>query len=203
MTTITTTTTAIVNSIGSFTPTENKAGKISANSEKIAMVLNAVNVDGLTALARDGKGAIGSRARMAILGNAFGLPQLRVAASLDGGQWGNALSLLVGEYGPAYLNRATMKGKSGCVAYMAHVVATLRVKVDSCETVKAQDRAISALNAATSDYDVVCGLFNASEVARITAQEAAIVAPEVSGADVAKPAKPAKPAKRKKRTVTV
>lgn len=192
MTAITTTTT-IVNSIGGFTPTENKAGKVSANAEKIALVLNAVNADGLTALARDGKGVIGTRARMAILGNAFGLPQLRIAAELDGGQWGNALSLLVGEYGPAYLNRATMKGKSGCVAYMAHVVATLRVKVDSCETVKAQDRAIAALNAATADYDTICGLFNASEVARIAAQEAAvIVAPEVSGDDVAKPAKPAK-----------
>ena len=157
---------------GTFTPTEGKNGKISATSEKIALVLNSADLGGLTALARDGKGRVGTLAREAVLGSAFGLPQVRVATELDGSQWGNALALLVGEYGPSYLNRATMRGKSGCVAYMAHVVAVLRVKVDGCETVRAQDRAITALQVATADYDHIARLFQASEAARIAAQSA-------------------------------
>ncbi len=170
---------------GSFVATEGKNGKISATSEKIALILNSADASGLTALARDGKGKVGTLAREAVLGNAFGLPQVRAAQELDGSQWGNTLALLVGEYGPAYLNRATMRGKAGCVAYMAHVVATLRVKVDSCETVKAQDRAIAALNLAVADYDHISRLFQISENARIAAQSieseaAPEVAPEVA-----------------------
>ena len=170
-----------VSKVGSFAPSVGKNGKISATAEKIALVLNSADQSGLTALARDGKGKVGTLAREAVLGSAFGLPQVRVASELDGSQWGNALALLVGEYGPSYLNRATMRGKSGCVAYMAHVVAVLRVKVDSCETVRAQDRAIAMLQAATADYDHVARLFQVSENARIVAQaiEADMVPTEI------------------------
>ena len=186
---------------GSFVATEGKNGKISATSEKIALILNSADASGLTALARDGKGKIGTIARDAVLGHAFGLPQVRVAQELDGSQWGNTLALLVGEYGPSYLNRATMRGKAGCVAYMAHVVATLRVKVDACETVKAQNRAIAALNSALTDYDHVARLFQVSEDARIAAQSiVSEVAPEVAP-DVAPEVAPdvAPKAKRKSR----
>ena len=170
-----------ITKIGSFVATEGKNGKISATSEKIALILNSADASGLTALARDGKGKVGTLAREAVLGNAFGLPQVRVAQELDGSQWGNTLALLVGEYGPAYLNRATMRGKAGCVAYMAHVVATLRVKVDSCETVKAQDRAIAALNAAVADYDHISRLYQVSENARMAAQSiVSEVAPDMA-----------------------
>ena len=186
-----------VTKVGSFVAVEGKNGKISATSEKIALILNSADQSGLTALARDGKGKVGTLAREAVLGHAFGLPQVRVAQELDGSQWGNVLALLVGEYGPAYLNRATMRGKAGCVAYMAHVVATLRVKVDSCETVKAQDRAIVALNSALADYDHVARLFQISENARMTAQSiVSEVAPEVAP-DVAPEVAPK--AKRKSR----
>ena len=90
-----TTTTAPV-AAPTFLPMIGKTGKVSATSEKVALVLNNVNRDGLTALARDGKGAIGAQARKAVLGSAFGLPQIRVASRLERDQWGNALSLLVG-----------------------------------------------------------------------------------------------------------
>ena len=170
-----------VTKVGSFVALEGKNGKISATSEKIALILNSADQSGLTALARDAKGKIGTLARDAVLGHAFGLPQVRVAQELDGSQWGNTLALLAGEYGPAYLNRATMRGKAGCVAYMAHVVATLRVKVDSCETVKAQDRAIAALNFAMADYDHISRLYQVSENARMAAQSiVSEVAPEVA-----------------------
>ena len=82
-TTTTTTPATTTDSAPTFLPTIGKTGKVSATSEKVALVLNNVNREGLTALARDAKGAIGAQARKAVLGSAFGLPQIRVASRLE------------------------------------------------------------------------------------------------------------------------
>ena len=146
---------AIGNTDTRFLPMIGKTGKVSATSEKVALVLNNVNKDGLTALARDGKGAIGAQARKAVLGSAFGLPQIRVATRLERDQWGNALSLLVGEYGPQYLNRATMRGRDGTVAYLQAVERAALVRFDGAETPVQQERAMQAVNAVRTDIDVI------------------------------------------------
>ncbi len=200
MNTTTTTTTA-----PTFLPMIGKTGKISATSEKVALILNNVNKDGLTALARDGKGAIGAQARKAVLGSAFGLPQIRVASRLERDQWGNALSLLVGEYGPQYLNRATMRGRDGTVAYLKAVERAALVRFDGAETPVQQERAMKAVNAVRADIDIMVNLVGVAEneimaqraivapVAEVTAPVAEVVAP------VAEVTAPAKPGKAKKR----
>ena len=206
MTTTTTTTTTTASS--SFLPMVGKNGKVSATSEKVALVLNNVNREGLTALARDGKGAIGSQARKAVLGSAFGLPQIRVATRLERDQWGNALSLLVGEYGPQYLNRATMRGRDGTVAYLQAVERALLVRFDSAETPAQQDRAMTAVNAVRADLGVLVNLVGVAE-AEIMAQRSivapaapAVTAPaaEPAAAEPAAATEPAaKPGKAEKR----
>ena len=189
-----------------FLPTIGKTGKVSATSEKVALVLNNVNRDGLTALARDGKGAIGAQARKAVLGSAFGLPQIRVASRLERDQWGNALSLLVGEYGPQYLNRATMRGRDGTVAYLQAVERAALVRFDGAETPAQQEKAMKAVNAIRADLDVMVNLVSVAE-AEIMAQRS-IVAPVAAtepAAAVEAPAveapAPAKPGKAKKRAI--
>ena len=195
MNTATTTTTA-----PAFLPTIGKTGKVSATSEKVALVLNNVNKDGLTALARDGKGAIGAQARKAVLGSAFGLPQIRVAPRLERDQWGNALSLLVGEYGPQYLNRTTMRGRDGTVAYLQAVERAALVRFDGAETPAQQDRAMKAVNAIRGDLDIMVNLVNIAEN-EIMAQRA-IVAPVAEVAEVSAPmAEVAKPGKAEKRAI--
>ena len=166
-----------------FLPMVGKTGKVSATSEKVALVLNNVNRDGLTALARDGKGAIGAQARKAVLGSAFGLPQIRVASRLERDQWGNALSLLVGEYGPQYLNRTTMRGRDGTVAYLQAVERAALVRFDGAETPAQQERAMKAVNAIRADLDVMVNLVGVAE-AEIMAQRS-IVAPVAEVIEVA------------------
>ena len=214
MTTTTTTTTvennavAINNTDTRFLPMVGKTGKVSATSEKVALVLNNVNKDGLTALARDGKGAIGAQARKAVLGSAFGLPQIRVASRLERDQWGNALSLLVGEYGPQYLNRATMRGRDGTVAYLKAVERAALVRFDGAETPAQQERAMKAVQAIRADLDVMVNLVAVAEneimaqrsivapVAEVVAPVAEVVAPVAEVAEVAEVAKPGKAKKR-------
>ena len=198
-----------------FLPMIGKTGKVSATSEKVALVLNNVNRDGLTALARDAKGAIGAQARKAVLGSAFGLPQIRVATRLERDQWGNALSLLVGEHGPQYLNRATMRGRDGTVAYLKAVERAALVRFDGAETTTQQERAMKAVNAIRADLDVMVNLVAVAEaeimalrsvvapVAEVTAPVAEVVAPVAEvAAPVAEVAAPeAKPGKAKKRAI--
>ena len=209
MTTTTTTATAIATATApAFLPMVGKTGKVSATSEKVALVLNNVNRDGLTALARDGKGAIGAQARKAVLGSAFGLPQIRVASRLERDQWGNTLSLLVGEYGPQYLNRATMRGRDGTVAYLQAVERAALVRFDGAETPAQQERAMKAVQAIRADLDVMANLVAVAEN-EIMAQRS-IVAPAVEAPAVEAPAveapaveapaaAAAKPSKAKKR----
>ena len=198
MTAITTTTTTTTDTAApTFLPMIGKTGKVSATSEKVALVLNNVNRDGLTALARDGKGAIGAQARKAVLGSAFGLPQIRIAARLERDQWGNALSLLVGEYGPQYLNRTTMRGRDGTVAYLQAVERAALVRFDAAETAVQQDRAMKAVTAVRADLDVMVNLVAVAEN-EIMAQRA-VTAP--AAAEVAEVAEVAKPGKAKKRAI--
>ena len=152
--------------VGKFVAVENKKGKITASAEKTADVLNASSVDTLKALARDGKGTVGTQARQAILGNAFGLAQLRLAASLNGGQWGQVLPLLVGHYGIACYNRLSMKGKDGAIKYIGAVIKNLEVKFDACETVKAQESVKKQLSEAKGDADNLLRLWQVSEDAK-------------------------------------
>ena len=207
---MTTTTTTV--SVSSFLPTIGKNGKVSATSEKVALVLNSVDSNGLVALARDAKGAIGAQARKAVLGSAFGLPQIRVATRLERDQWGNALSLLVGEHGPQYLNRATMRGRDGTVAYLKAVERAALVRFDGAETPTQQEKAMKAVNAIRADLDVMVNLVAVAEAEimaqrAIVAPAAAVAAPvaEVTApvaevaAPVAEVAAPAKPSKAKKR----
>ena len=154
----------------------------------MALVLNNVNRDGLTALARDGKGAIGAQARKAVLGSAFGLPQVRVASRLERDQWGNALSLLVGEYGPQYLNRTTMRGRDGTVSYLQAVERAALVRFDAAETPAQQERAMKAVQAVRADMDVMVHLVGVAE-AEIMAQRS-VTAPAA-----------AKPGKAEKRAI--
>ena len=189
------TTTTTTDNAPTFLPMIGKTGKVSATSEKVALVLNTVNKDGLTALARDAKGAIGAQARKAVLGSAFGLPQIRVASRLERDQWGNALSLLVGEYGPQYLNRATMRGRDGTVAYLQAVERAALVRFDAAETAVQQERAMKAVQVVRADLDVMVNLVAVAEN-EIMAQRS-IVAPV---AEVAAPvAEVAKPGKAKNR----
>ena len=213
-TTTTTTPATTTDSAPTFLPTIGKTGKVSATSEKVALVLNNVNREGLTALARDAKGAIGAQARKAVLGSAFGLPQIRVASRLERDQWGNALSLLVGEYGPQYLNRATMRGRDGTVAYLKAVERAALVRFDGAETPAQQERAMKAVKAIRADLDVMVNLVAVAEneimaqraivapVAEVTAPVAEVTAPvaEVT-APVAEVTAPVatKPGKAKKR----
>ena len=207
MNTTTTTTTTTTAAAPAFLPMVGKTGKVSATSEKVALVLNNVNKDGLTALARDGKGAIGTQARKAVLGSAFGLPQIRVASRLERDQWGNALSLLVGEYGPQYLNRATMRGRDGTVAYLKAVERAALVRFDGAETPAQQERAMKAVNAIRADLDVMVNLVGVAEN-EIMAQRA-IVAPVAAEPAAAAPAPAAaapapaaaKPSKAKKSAI--
>ena len=199
-----TTTTTTTAAAPAFLPAIGKTGKVSATSEKVAVVLNTVNKDGLTALARDGKGAIGAQARKAVLGSAFGLPQIRVASRLERDQWGNALSLLVGEYGPQYLNRATMRGRDGTVTYLQAVERAALVRFDAAETAVQQERAMKAVKAIRADLDVMVNLVSVAEneilaQRSITAPAAEVTAPaaEVS----ATMAEVAKPGKAKKRAI--
>ena len=202
-TTTTTTTTATTTAAApAFLPMVGKTGKVSATSEKVALVLNTVNKDGLTALARDAKGAIGAQARKAVLGSAFGLPQIRVATRLERDQWGNALSLLVGEYGPQYLNRTTMRGRDGTVAYLQAVERAALVRFDGAETPAQQERAVKAVNAIRADLDIMVNLVGVAEN-EIMAQRA-IVAPVAAAAAAAEPAAEpaaAKPGKAKKSAI--
>ena len=196
------TTTTTTDNAPTFLPTIGKTGKVSATSEKVALVLNTVNKDGLTALARDAKGAIGAQARKAVLGSAFGLPQVRVASRLERDQWGNALSLLVGEYGPQYLNRATMRGRDGTVAYLQAVERAALVRFDAAETVAQQERAMKAVQAIRADLDIMVKLVSVAE-AEIMAQRS-IVAPVAEvAAPVAEVSAPVatKPSKAKNRTI--
>ena len=222
MTTTTTTTenNNAITTVHAFLPTIGKTGKVSATSEKVALVLNNVNRDGLTALARDAKGAIGAQARKAVLGSAFGLPQIRVATRLERDQWGNALSLLVGEYGPQYLNRATMRGRDGTVAYLQAVERAALVRFDGAETPVQQERTMKAVNAIRADLDVMVNLVGVAEaeimaqrsivapvaevaeVAEVVAPVAEVVAPVAEvAAPVAEVAEVAKPSKAKKRAI--
>ena len=118
------------------------------------------------------------------MGGAFGLPQLRVAESLNRDQWGNALALLVGEYGPQSFNRSTMRGRAGCALYLQAVERAALVRFDGAETVVAQDRAMKAVDAVRADLAHIQRLIAVVEAEIMAERAAGIIAPPVEAAPV-------------------
>ncbi len=161
---------------GAFAALANKKGKVTVSSEKTAHALNLLSGRAVIGAALDGKGAIGKQARMAIRTQAVTLDGLLCQASLDGAQWGDLLGLLVAEFGVAHLNRTTMRGKAGAVAYMAQVVKSCELKFDGAETGKVSERAALALIRAQDVQVGVSALYAAAEAARIEAAAAAAAA---------------------------
>ena len=131
-------------STGNFLPTLNKAGKVTATSEKRSILLNGLDQSGIVSLALHGKGAMAKQAAMALGGDS--LESLLCSESaLTGAQIATLRAHLVGAWGEASFNRASMKGLSGMVAFMETVRLVLVHRVAVAETVKAQDNAMKRL----------------------------------------------------------
>ncbi len=128
----------------SFLPLANKAGKITATAEKRAALLNGLDQSGITSLALHGKGAMAKQAAMALGGETLE-SLLCSTQALSGAQIGTLRAHLVGAWGEASFNRASMKGLSGMHAYLETVRLALVHRVATAETVKAQDSAMKRL----------------------------------------------------------
>lgn len=168
---------------GQFLPMASlKTGKITASAEKVALTLNSMSAAALLGAAVEGKGAIGTQAREALRGQAVTLGQLLAADQLDGGQWGDLFGLLRAEFGVADYNRATMRGRSGCVAYVAAVRRSMVTRFDRAETVKSQDNAHAALQR----FDAVeANVMRLNAVAEQAAQAARLLETEQATPDAA------------------
>lgn len=130
--------------IGSFLPALNKAGKVTATAEKRASLLNALDQQGITSIAIHGKGAIAKQAAMALGGETLE-SLLSSETALTGAQIATLRAHLVGAWGEASFNRASMKGLSGMVSFMETVRLVLVHRVAVAETVKAQDSAMKRI----------------------------------------------------------
>ncbi|NVN99241.1 MAG: hypothetical protein HXX17_07955 [Geobacteraceae bacterium] len=122
-------------------------GEESTGNMKAAVVLREASTMALISAAVNGKGAV----RKVAIANLSGLQSVDKFTScdaLDGAEWGDFLAALVGEFGVADFNRATMRGKHGAGSYMATVRSALVVKFNRAETVKAQETAQKKLSRA-------------------------------------------------------
>lgn len=161
---------------GGFAELENKRGKITENAKKSAYILNsATSVNTLKALARDGKGEIGKRAKNAILGDAKGLDFYRNLNTIDGrtAHWGELLTLLVGEYGVGTFNRESMRGKAGCIKYLEVTFKAFELKLENAIYTKGQERAEVNLAKVQTDLAIVNRLFEISEAEKAEAMKKA------------------------------
>lgn len=118
-----------------------KNGKVSASVEKAGELLAAMDDKGFLSAVINGKGDVGKVARYNVAKSVDSVDSLIYSDSIDGGQWPTLLGLLVGEFGAACFNRATMKGKTGAREYMALVVKDREVKADKAETLKGSEAA--------------------------------------------------------------
>lgn len=157
----------------SFSPSINKAGKVTRTAEKVADALNSLSDKGLMGAALTGRGTIAKQAKQALKGQAVTLDSLLALPLLDGSQWGDLFGLLKAEFGVACVSDA-MKGKKGAVSFMAAVVADKNAKYLKADSGSATDRAVSALLKAESVQAEVMRLFEASEAAAMTARHAAV-----------------------------
>lgn len=127
-----------------FTPLLNKTGKVTATAEKRVNLLNALDQQGVMSIAVHGKGAIAKQAAVALGGETLE-SLLCSEIALTGAQIATLRAHLVGAWGEASFNRASMKGLSGMVAYLETVRLVLVHRVAVAETVKAQDNAMKRL----------------------------------------------------------
>ena len=157
----------------SFSPSVNKAGKVTRTAEKVSDALNSLSDKGLMGAALTGKGAISKFAKQALKGQAVTLDSLLALPSLDGSQWGDLFGLLKAEFGVTCVSDA-MKGKKGAVSFMAAVVAAMNARYLKADSGSATDRAVKALMHAESVQAEVARLLEASEAAAMTARHAAV-----------------------------
>lgn len=170
--------------VGTFLPTINKQGKVTSTADKVAKALNSLNGRGLVGAALTGRGAVAKQARAAIAADAETLQSLVASHSIQGSQWGNLLGLLVAEFGPACLNRETMRGKVGAVRYCDAVLADLTAKLHKAETDKQTERAVTRLEFAQAVADAVRRLYNVAQ-AEAEAAAAAAAAEAAEAAEAA------------------
>ena len=129
---------------GNFSPMLNKSGKVTATAEKRAALLNGLDQSGITSIALHGKGAMAKQAAMALGGESLE-SLLCSPEQLTGAQIATLRAHLVGAWGEASFNRATMKGLGGMVEFLDTVRLMLVHQVAVAETVKAQDNAMKRL----------------------------------------------------------
>lgn len=122
-----------------------KNGKVSAAVEKAGELLAAMDDKGFLSAVINGKGNVGKVARYNVAKAVDSVDSLVFSNAIDGGAWPTLLGLLVGEFGEACYNRATMKGKTGARDYMALVVKDREVKADKAETLKGSEAAAKKL----------------------------------------------------------
>ena len=154
-----------------FTPSANKAGKVTRTASKVSDTLNSLSDKALLGAALTGRGTIAKQAKQACKSQAVTLSELLALPALDGSQWGDLFGLLKAEFGVSCVSDA-MKGKKGAVSFMAAVVADKNAKYLKADSGSATDRAVNALLKAESVQAEVARLFEASEAAAMTARHA-------------------------------
>lgn len=166
----------IVTVPGAFLPMTNKAGKVTATAEKRAVLLNGLDQQGITSIALHGKGAMAKQAAMALGGETLE-SLLCSETALTGAQIATLRAHLVGAWGEASFNRASMKGLGGMVEFLDTVRLVLVHRVAVAETVKAQDSAMKRLELCDSQIEQVQALVALRDAAIFAAQGAVESAP--------------------------
>jgi hypothetical protein len=171
---------AVSNSIGSFVPSMNKAGKITATAEKRAVLLNGLDNRGILSVALNGKGAMARQAANAISADSLE-SLLSSEVALSGDQIASLRAFLVGQYGEGGFNRATMRGLGGMVTYLEGVTLLLNHRFMVSETAKGQENAIKAIDGVRVMLNQLSALIVLRDNAILASQASIVanVAPEV------------------------
>ena len=130
--------------VGGFLPSLNKAGKVTATSEKRSILLNALDTKGIQALAVNGRGQMQKQAAQALAIDSLAT-LLASENPLSGGQIASLRAFIVGSYGESLFNRETHKGLSGLVEYLSLVIKKLELDSAVAETATAQSRVLKKL----------------------------------------------------------
>ncbi len=168
--------TSFVLATGAFLPTTNKAGKVTATAEKRAALLNGLDQAGILSLALHGKGAMAKQASAAVGGESLA-SLLASSEALTGAQIATLRAHLVGAWGEASFNRASMRGLSGMVDFLDNVRLVLAHRVNGAETVTAQDNAMKRLALLDKQIEQVQALVALRDAAIFAAQGAVESAP--------------------------
>ena len=173
--------------VGGFSPTLNKAGKVTATAEKRAVLLNALDTKGIQAMAVNGRGAMAKAAAQSL--GVDSLESLLGSQNpLTGGQIATLRAMLIGAYGEAMYNRETHKGLGGLVEYMALVAKKFELDSAIAETATAQQRTLKKLASVRAEMasvqrlielrDAAIAATTTAQVATTTAQVATTTAPK-------------------------